>query len=230
MEKSFEVILLLYTGNTTSPGTYSSGAGKEVQGEVHELPLKKFKVLPNPSLLKLTEGISEEVFIGLSNDHKIFVGLIKIIITGKVEDRWTSMKIGPIVTSRFTTTQARCLRRWLSEEAPSFELQRVVHYLVYVWAEVFLMAKHRNTYTEAPRLLLLEVMLTKMRCSNPEKALLKSSLTTNGQMAHHESILISMLASPHYEERRQAVDTIFRIRAEGPRGWGSQGIRPFKVT
>ena len=195
---------------------------------MHKLPLKKFEVLPNPSLLRLIEGISESVFRNLSNDHQIFIGLIKIIITGKVEERWTEMKIGPVVTSRFTTTQARCLRKWVSEEAPSFELRRVVLYLIFVWAEVFLTAKHRNSFQEAPRLLLLEVMLTKLRCSPPEQALLKVSMSTNGQMAHHESIILAMLASPHSEERKRAVDIIFRIRQEGPKAW-ARGVRPFKV-
>ena len=231
LEKSFEVILVLYTGHSTSPGTYAYGVGKEVKVEVHKLPLKDFEVLPNASLLKLIEGISEDTFRNFSNDHKIFIGLIKIVITGKVDEQWIHMKIGPVVMSRFTTTQVRCIRKWLSEDTPSFELRRVVNYLVYVWAEVFLMAKHRNSFVEAPRLLLLEVMLTKKHCSAPEQALLQTSLSTNGQMAHHESVLLAMLASPHCEERRRAVEIIFRIREEGPKAWGNfGGIKPFKVV
>ena len=141
------------------------------------------------------------------------------------------MKIGPVVTSRFTTTQTRCIRLWLSEENPSFELTRVVNYLVYVWAEVFLMVKHRNSMVQAPRVLLLEVMLTKKHCTNPESALLADSLSFNGQMAHHESILLAMLASNEVEERKLAIDIIFRIRERGPVTWEVTGnVRPFKVT
>ena len=230
LEKSFGVVLILYSGHTTSPGTYSGGVGKEVKEDVHKLPVKNFKTLPNPSLLLLIEGISDKTFRNLSNDHKIFIGLVKIVITGVVDERWVNMKIGPVVTSRFTTTQARCIKKYISEETPSFELRRVVNYLIYVWAEVFLMAKHRNLFVEAPRVLLLEVMLTKQRCSAPERMLLEKSMSFNGQMAHHESILLAMLASPHTEERKLAVEVIFRIREEGPKEWSSSsGIRPFKV-
>ena len=63
-----------------------------------------------------------------------------MVITGEVEERYATMKIGPVVTSRFTTTQARTLRRWISADEPSFELNRVVKYLVYVWGHVFLLA------------------------------------------------------------------------------------------
>ena len=230
LEKSFEVILLLYSGNTTSPGSYSSGVGKEVKEEVHKLPVKSFRVLPNASLLTLIDSTSEEVFKQLSNDHKIFLRLVRVVITGEVEEQYVSMKIGPVVQSRFTTTQARCIRRWISEEQPSFELSRVVNYLIYVWAEVFLLGKRKNSLVMAPRMLLLEVMLTKKHCSNPEKTLLKSSISHNGQMAHPENVLLAMLASPTLLERKKAVDIIFGIRERGPLHWESpSGVRPFKV-
>ena len=154
-----------------------------------------------------------------------------MVITGEVKERWVSRKIGPVVASRFTTTQARCLRLWISQDNPSFGLSRVVHYLIYVWAEVFLLSRHKNLLVEAPRLLLLEVMLTKRYCSMPEQLLLETSVSFNGQMGHHESILLAMLASPDMEERRLAVEVILRIREEGPREWSTaSGIRPFKVA
>ena len=171
LEKTFEVIFLLYTGGTTGPGSYSGDIGKSISGDVHTLPLEVFTILPNPSLLKVINLISEETIQSLSNDHKIFLGLIKIVITGEVVKRWVDMKIGPVVTSRFTTTQTRVVRVWLSTANPSFELTRVMHYLVYVWAEVFLTVKHLNQFVDAPRLLLLEVMLTSKHCSYPETTL-----------------------------------------------------------
>ena len=224
------MVLLLYSGHSTSPGTYKDGVGKEIKMDVHKLPLKTFKVLPNPSLLLLNK-ISHETISKLSTDHQVFIGLAKIIITGQVEDRWISMKIGPVVASRFTTTQVRCLRLWLSKDSPTHGLTRVVGYIIFVWAEVFILSRHKNLLTEAPRLLLLEVMLTRKFCSLPEKILLKTSISYNGQMGHRESVLLAMLASPFKEERSLAVQVIFAIREQGPREWDTtSGIRPFKVT
>ena len=195
LEKGFEVVLLLYSGHSTSPGIYKDGVGKDVKVDVHKLPVKGFMVLPNNSLLLLLDKISSKTFRKLSNDHQIFIGLVRMVITGEMKERWVSRKIGPVVASRFTTTQARCLRLWISQDNPSFGLSRVVHYLIYVWAEVFLLSRHKNLLVEAPRLLLLEVMLTKRYCSMPEQLLLETSISFNGQMGHHESILLAMLAS-----------------------------------
>ena len=115
-----------------------------------------------------------------SPSHQVFIGLAKIIITGELEERWTSRKIGPVVASRFTTTQVRCLRLWLSEDRPTHGLTRVVGYIIFVWAEVFILSRHKNLLTEAPRLLLLEVMLTRKFCTLPEKILLKTSISLQG--------------------------------------------------
>ena len=230
LEKSFEVVFMLYTGHSTSPGSFSSGVGKEVKADVHKLPLKNFKILPNHSLLVLIDSTSEEIFKELSNDHKIFMRLVRVVITGEVEYQYVWMKIGPVVQSRFTTTQTRCIRKWLSEENPSFELSRVVNYIIYVWAEVFLLCKRKNRLVMGPRMLLLEVMLTRKHCSNPEKTLLEASISYNGQMAHPENILLAMLASPNPSERKKAVEIIFRVREKGPLTWESpSGVRPFKV-
>ena len=136
----------------------------------------KVQVLPNPSLLALIDGISDKTFKDLSNDHQIFIGVVRIIIMGEVVVRWSSMKIGPVVTSRFTTTETRCCRLWISELVPSFELTRIVRYLIYVWAECFVTIKHRNSFLEAPRVLLLEVMLSSKHCSFPERTLLATSM------------------------------------------------------
>ena len=75
LEKSFETILLLYSGHTTSPGSYSGGVGKEVKGDVHKLAVVAFEVLPNPALLSLIDNIPQDVFKQLSNDHQIFIRL-----------------------------------------------------------------------------------------------------------------------------------------------------------
>ena len=145
---------------------------------------------------------------------------------GEVVVRWSSMKIGPVVTSRFTTTETRCCRLWISELVPSFELTRIVRYLIYVWAECFVTIKHRNSFLEAPRVLLLEVMLSSKHCSFPEWTLLATSMSFNRQMAHHESVLLALLASTKLEERELAIDIIFRIRMMGPRRWDTPtGVR-----
>ena len=68
-------------------------------GDVHKLPVQDFEVLPNEYLLTLIDGTSAEVFKNLSNDHQILLRLLRMVTTGELEERYTAMKIGPVVTS-----------------------------------------------------------------------------------------------------------------------------------
>ena len=147
-----------------------------------------------------------------------------------MDKKWATRRIGPVVMSRFTTTQTRAVRTWISEEEPSFELQRIIHYLVFVWGPLFLTSKLKNQMEDGSRLLLLEMMLAKKHCSNPEFSVLKDSMDHNGQFGHPENILVSLLSSTQAEERRKAVDIIFDIRERGPQVWKTPtGQRSFKV-
>lgn len=230
LEKSFETMFLFYSGHTTGPSSYSGDVGKAIKGIVHREPIVAFEVLAISALLLLLDSVSDETFCNLSTDHQTFLGLVRIVITGAVDQRWAERRIGPMVTSWFTTTEARVLRAWLSDLDPSFEMRRITRYLVFVWAHVFILSKHRNSFQQAPRILLLEAMLTEKFCTMPEKTLLAVSMSTNGQMAHPENVLLSMLGSDSREEREEGVDIIMDIRERGPVVWDTEsGVRPFKV-
>ena len=231
LEKSFEKVICLYRVYTTSPDSFVEPWNTLLSGDIHKVQLVEFQVVPNPHLLTLIEKMCPRVLKDLGTDHRTFIGLLRMAITGKVDEQYAQMKIGPMVTCRFTTTEARFLRCWLSTLHPSFEQTRIMFFIVYVWAEVFLTAKQMNRMEHGPRLLLLEVMLAKKHCTYPEFTMVKASLDYNGQYAHHEAILVSLLASPKPEDRQLAVDTIFSIREQGPRQWDTPtGQRPFKVT
>jgi hypothetical protein len=42
VEKSFETIILLYTGHTTSPGTFFGSVGQAFKGDVHKRDVVNF--------------------------------------------------------------------------------------------------------------------------------------------------------------------------------------------
>jgi hypothetical protein len=230
LELSFEKIIMLYGVYTVSPGNFVEPWATQLSGDIHKFTIVDFQVLHHPSLLALLDSMSQKTLRDLGTDHRIFIGCLRIIITGEVDTRFAQMKIGPLIHARFTTTETRFLRSWISTESPNFEQMRITRYLVYVWAESFLTAKRKNKMVDGPRLLLLELLLSKKYCTYPEFTVLKSSMDYNGQYAHHESILVSLLASTNMEERQLGVDTIFKIREQGPKRWNTPtGQRPFKV-
>ena len=148
LELSFQKIFVLYDGPTASPDDWTGPIGKLIKKDVHKQIVTTFVVLPNPSLLALIDAIPEKVFQNLSTDHRVFVKLIRIAITGEVNQQWASMKIGPMVHSRFTNTEVRVVRLYISTPESSFELLKVVRFLVYVWAETFIRSKHYNTFDQ----------------------------------------------------------------------------------
>ena len=218
----------MYGLYTKSPDKFDAQWDEMLGGDIHKRALTNFQSLKNPSLLALLDGMNPETLQDLGTDHRTFIGLLRIVLTGKVDKQFVEMSFGPIVHSKFTTTETRFIRCWLSTQDPSFEQTRITRYIVYVWAETFLSAKMNNRMQDGSSLLLLELLLTRKYCSSPEVAMLKKSMDFNGQYAHHESILVSLVSSPKAEERRLGVETIFRIREEGPKKWKTPtGQRPF---
>ena len=65
-----------------------------------------------------------------------------------------------------------------------------------------------------PRLLFLEAQLANRYLNKKELEALQHSLNTNGQMAHHENLLLAMVHSDDEKERQMAVSNILRIREE----------------
>ena len=99
---------------------------------------------------------------------------------------WAVMKIEPVITSRFTTTQARVVWMCLNNINLSFEFYFMMHYMVYIWGKVLFVVQHHKRFVDACQL--LEVMLTS-----------KHLLSHNGYIDNPENITI--LASPKAEER-----------------------------
>ena len=147
--------------------------------DLHKLPILDFEILPNQELLDILQRTDTSQ---LSTDHAIFVGLLLMVITG-VTNNSVSRKIGPIVLSRFTTSETRILRWYLSDENPSFVVRRMVHFLVYVWGPIYLKSKplQDNKRFSGPQLLLEETMLARKSLSPSEFKVFLAALNRNGE-------------------------------------------------
>ena len=132
---------------------------------------------------------------------------------------------------RWTTCQNGCCRLYLSEEDPSPALQRIVNFIVFVYGPVFLDIRHKSRVQQAPNHLVKEIMLIKQHCTEEEKVKVCKAVQDNGFMAHHESVLLSLLGSEDRSDRDFAVDLILQIRDLGDMSWPakSHGIRPVQV-
>ena len=210
LELSVKSIFTIYGGTTTGPISVGRDWMSLISGDIHKQDVVRFQVVQNRFVEATLEGFSTN--IKLSKDHQNLVDLLKCLVTGKI-NTGIYRKIGPIHNARFLTTQCRVIRAYMSTENCSEELLRMINFLVNVWAPSFLYSK--MFYTKgflAPKFFLLQVMHGKKFLNQVELEALNASLDTNGQMAHHENILLCLLCSDEYEERKLAIEIILKIR------------------
>ena len=224
-EKTFESIFLFYGGDTTGPTSLSKNWQTLLRDSVHKGNIVNYGQIENPFVLSLVNDIPEGA--KLSSDHLIFLALVETICSGNVSSK-VHRKIGPINHARMTTTEARALSAYIRTGDPPVYLVRVVHYLINVFAPVFCLSKiFYKSHFSAPKLLLLEAMLSKKHLSDDELRTVSKSLDINGQMGANENIILCCLSSPDSEERTLGVETILRIRHKGSVQLPKTGIRPF---
>ena len=230
-EKPFEKIFVHHDGPTTGPESFEGPIGKEITDDVWKKPVMEFEQLDNPALLDAIESLPDETFQTFNKDHQYLIKMVHAVLTGNISEQWANMKTGKIVQSRFTNTQASILRLYISKENPSYELKRLVSFIIFVYAPVFLAAKHFNRAEEGPKLLLSEIRAVRIHCTEEEAEVLQASVQQNGFYAHHENVLLTLLSSDEVNDRQFAVNTIKTIRSKlsKKRGKGKKSIRVFKV-
>ena len=226
-ERAFRADFKVYGYNTESPSTLSEPWKTLLSGDIHKMPLKGFKVLPNETLLSDIRQTKSNK-IALSKDHEIFLDILETIITGK-DCAGVFRKIGPIVHSRFTTTESRMARAYISTDCPPIELERMVHYLVYCWSPVYVKSKIlQNVGFSGPSLLLMEMQLVRQHLNKEEFEAVLISMCHNGFFANHEAILTAMLHSVIKAERVLGVNIILNLRKLPKRVLSRKGVRVVK--
>ena len=213
LEKSFEGSFS-FNGFVSKSGTSLAEPWHSlISGDIHKRPLVDFDVIENPSLLSLLH--SRDKSVKLSNDHEIILGLAEVVLSGIKESKFIHRRIGPINLARFTTSEARILRCYLSASNPSEYLVNMMRFLIFVWLPVFIHAKcNQSKGFCGPKLLLLEVKLAKQHLSFEHFQAVKDRIDYNGQFAHHENVLLGMLCSESRDHRLVAVEVISEIRSK----------------
>ena len=141
------------------------------------------------------------------------------------------MKSGNVVKSRWTNTQSRCCRAYLSTMDPTFQMQRLVYFIVNVYAPLFLKAKHFNRAEEGPKLLVEELQAVKLHCPPAEQSVVQTCIQRNGSYGHPENVLYALLSSQLPDDRLYAVEQIKRIRNLTVKKRSTKKkIRAFKVN
>ena len=211
-ELPFGKILGFYDGPTSVPESFKGLIGHQFTDEVWKLPVVDFVPLDNPALLSLIKTLPDKVFQSLNQDHQYLIKLLESVLTGQLSEQCQNMKIGAITQARFTNTQSGVLRLYVSSEEPSYALQRIVNFIVFVYAPVFLASKHFNKVEEGPKLLVKEIQAVRIHCTPEEANIVNPCIQQNGFYGHPENVLLSLLSSENPDDRKYAVSLIKTIR------------------
>ena len=155
------------------------------------------------------------------------------MITGVLVPRWAVKKSGNVTHARWTNTQSRVLRDYCSTTSPSFEMERIVGFIVHVYGPVLMTTHRDHRFRFGPYHLLMEIKAAKAYCTPKELEVVEPIIQFNGYMGHPENVLLALLCSPDKEERTIAVERIVDIREQEKLvrpNWGKFGVRPFKVA
>ena len=213
LEKSFFGMARVHGFSTTGPSGLSDYWQQTIQGDIHLKDLVDFNRVEDTRLMELLNSMTPEAISNLSTDFRIIVGLLLLILTGEDKAEVASRKIGLVVKSRWVTTEARVLRAYVSDPNPAESLIRLVLFLVKVWAPVLILTKlHQDKGYLGPYLLLTEVKLAREVLFEEEFKSVLNHLNENGFYAHPENILLHLLNSSNFEDRRAGVRIIQGIR------------------
>ena len=231
LEKSYSCYASILGFKSTGPSTLAEPWQSLLHGDLHNLPVTNFTVINNNFVLAILQSMDPKV--KLSKDHQIFKGLLLCILTGET-NKSVRQKIGPINMARFTTSETRVLRRYISSENPPEKLLSLVRYIVNVWAPLFLQSKiFYNKLYMGPEILLLEITLSRKFLTNEEMLEMMKSYNRNGFYANHENILLCMVCSNDQQKRLEAINILLEIRRrpqlEGIREFGPESyeINPY---
>jgi hypothetical protein len=192
IEKPYEHLHEHYDGVTTGPASYSGPLGKAIEEDVWKLEVGNFIPILNPELLNMIRETPAEVKDNLSRDIRYALGIAEIVITGEHND-WVRRKSGNIHQARWINRQARLLRVYVSTPEPSYQMKRLVNYIIFVFLPTFISIKHYSGFQFGPQHLLQEVKAVEKHCTTEEKKVLHPIINWNGFFAHPENIQVSRI-------------------------------------
>ena len=114
-----------------------------------------------------------------NKDQDTFIRLLRVMVTGQWDKATLALRMPNLSSVRWLSCATRILRVYISTERPSYILERMVNYIVYVYGQVWLQAKHNPSLTNGSFHLHQEISLVEKHCTEAEKEILRPSIQRN---------------------------------------------------
>ena len=195
-------------GVASGPDSFSGFMDRQLNGSVSEWKVVKFKSIPNSKLPVIPNSLIDD----LSSDQCYAYRICSAVMLGSVDANLEFLEVGGLNHSRWLTLGCRILQFYVAQEKPTSNLSTLAEFLIKVYFPGWFQIKFDNKITDGPKNYLN--ILTQVM-GFPNKIIhdiAVAVLQRNAYLAHHENILLAMLADNDHNVRLLAVNKILSIR------------------
>ena len=148
----------------------------------------------------------------LISDQYYAYRICSAVMLGSVDANLEFLEVGGLNHSRWLILGCRILRFYVAQEKPTSNLSTLAKFLIKIYFSGWFQIKFNSKITDGPKNY-LNILAQVMGFPNKIiQDIAVAVLQRNAYFAHHENILLAMLADDDHNVRLFAVNKIFSIR------------------
>ena len=148
----------------------------------------------------------------LSSDQYYAYRICSAVMLGSVDANLEFLEVGKLNHLRWLTLGLRILRFYVAQEKPTSNLSTLAKFLIKVYFPIWFQIKFNNKITDGPKNY-LNILTQVMGFPNKIiQDIAVAVLQRNAYFAHHENVLLAMMAHNNHNVRLLAVNKILITR------------------
>ena len=148
----------------------------------------------------------------LSSDQYYAYRICSAVMLGSIDANLEFLEVGGLNHSRWSTLGCRILRFYVAQEKPTSNLSTLSEFLIKIYFPDWFQIKFCSKITDGPKNYLNIFKQVKGFPNKIIQDITVAVLQRNAYFAHHENILLAMLAENDHNVRLLAVNKILSIR------------------
>ena len=157
--------------------------------------------------------LPNSVLATLSTDQLLFYEWGHAIQSGEVPNSLAGRVIGTLNHSRWLTRGIRTLARYARTKNPTKKFQRIVFFVLNLYAPCWIKIKSQPSFQDGARHLQSILELSRDLCA-ADQDIVQKVMQDNGHFAHPENVSGACLSDPDEDIRRKGVKYILQARNE----------------
>ena len=195
-------------GVTSEPDSFSGPIGRQLNGAVSEWKVVKFKSIQNAKFPVIPNSVIDD----LSSDQYYAYRICSAVVLESVDANLEFLEVGGLNHSRWSILECHILRFYVSQEKPISNLSTLAEFLIKVYFPGWFQIKFNNKITDGPKSYLNSLTQVMGFPNKIIQDIAVAVLQRIAYFAHHENILLAMLADNDHNVRLLAVNKIPGIR------------------